>query len=134
MDFFSKVDQILRLNYLNSCQEKPLEGDITFFNQIFQKGFFLSGSFSRRSYFRCKFSTKKTQRNASNLPSGFKNIIFQMNVIQTSFPKNKKFSLCNIHKQPTRSVLKEKSENMQQIYRKTPMPKCDFNKVALQLY
>ena len=26
------------------------------------------------------------------------------------------------------------SENMQQIYRRTPMPKCDFNKVALQLY
>ena len=26
------------------------------------------------------------------------------------------------------------SENMRQIYRKTPMPKCDFNKVALQLY
>ena len=25
------------------------------------------------------------------------------------------------------------SENMQQIYRRTPMPKCDFNKVALQL-
>ena len=26
------------------------------------------------------------------------------------------------------------SENMQQIYRGTPMPKCDFNKVAKQLY
>ena len=25
-------------------------------------------------------------------------------------------------------------ENMQQIYRRTPMPKCDFNKVALRLY
>ena len=23
-------------------------------------------------------------------------------------------------------------ENMQQLYRRTPMPKCDFNKVALQ--
>ena len=31
-----------------------------------------------------------------------------------------------------RSVLKKRfSENMQQIYRRTPMPKCDFNKVAL---
>ena len=38
-------------------------------------------------------------------------------------------------KQPTRGVLrKSSSENMQQIYSKTPMPKCDFNKVALQLY
>ena len=26
------------------------------------------------------------------------------------------------------------SENMQEIYRRTPMPKCDFNKVALQHY
>ena len=26
------------------------------------------------------------------------------------------------------------SENMQQIYRRTPMPKCDFDKVALQIY
>ena len=32
----------------------------------------------------------------------------------------------------TRCVLKKRcSENMQQIYRRTPMPKCDFNKVAL---
>ena len=30
--------------------------------------------------------------------------------------------------------MKRCSENMQQIYRRTPMPKCDFNKVALQLY
>ena len=26
------------------------------------------------------------------------------------------------------------SENIQQIYRRTPMPKCDFNKLAKQLY
>ena len=26
------------------------------------------------------------------------------------------------------------SENIQQIYRRTPMSKCDFNEVALQLY
>ena len=36
-------------------------------------------------------------------------------------------------KQPSRSVLRKRcSENTQQIYRWTPMPKCDFNKVALQ--
>ena len=39
------------------------------------------------------------------------------------------------HKQPSRGVLRKKySENMQQIYRRTLMPKYDFNKVALQLY
>ena len=34
-----------------------------------------------------------------------------------------------------RGILKKRfSENMQQIYRRTPIPKFDFNKVALQLY
>ena len=38
-------------------------------------------------------------------------------------------------KQPSRGVLKKRcSENMQHIYKRTPMPKCDFNKAALQLY
>ena len=37
--------------------------------------------------------------------------------------------------QPPRGVLRKMcSENMQQIYRRTPMPKCNFNKVAKQLY
>ena len=37
-----------------------------------------------------------------------------------------------IEKQFFRGVLKKTySENMHQIYRRTPMPKCDFNKVAL---
>ena len=35
-----------------------------------------------------------------------------------------------IHKQPPRGVLQKRCyENMQQIYRITPMPKCDFNEV-----
>ena len=38
-------------------------------------------------------------------------------------------------KQPPRGVLSKKySENMQHIYRRTPMPKCDFNKVALRWF
>ena len=38
-------------------------------------------------------------------------------------------------KQPSRGVLRKRcSENMQQIYRRTSMPKCDFNKVAKQPY
>ena len=41
----------------------------------------------------------------------------------------------NKKKQVSRGVLRKRcSENMQQIYRRTPMPKCDFNKVALQLF
>ena len=37
-------------------------------------------------------------------------------------------------KQPVRSVLRKKcSEIMQQIYWRTPMPKCDFNKVKFSI-
>ena len=44
-------------------------------------------------------------------------------------------SVKTIQKQPPRGVSrKRRSENMQQIYMRTPMPKCDYNKVALQLY
>ena len=40
-----------------------------------------------------------------------------------------------VRKQLSRGVLiKACSENKQQIYRRTPMPKCDFNEVALQVY
>ena len=40
-----------------------------------------------------------------------------------------------IWKQPLRGALKKRcSENMQQMYKRTPRPKCDFNKVAKQLY
>ena len=38
----------------------------------------------------------------------------------------------DLQKQPPRGVSRKScSENMQQIYMRTPMPKCDFNKVAL---
>ena len=36
--------------------------------------------------------------------------------------------------QPRGVPRKRCSENMQQIYRRAPMPKCDFREVALQLY
>ena len=43
--------------------------------------------------------------------------------------------LKNLQKQRFRGVLRKRcSENMRQIYRRTPMPNCNFNKVALQLY
>ena len=41
----------------------------------------------------------------------------------------------NQQKQPSRHVLRKSCfENMQQIYRRIPMPKCNFNRVAKQLY
>ena len=43
--------------------------------------------------------------------------------------------ICVIEKQPPRGVFKKRrSENMQQIYSRTLMPKCDFNKVANWVY
>ena len=37
----------------------------------------------------------------------------------------------HFQKQPSRCVVSKRcSENMQQIYRRTSMPKCDFNNVA----
>ena len=48
---------------------------------------------------------------------------FQLNF---SFPRVKKYQ-----EQPAKGVLwKRCSDNMQQIYRKTSILKCDFNKVA----
>ena len=37
-------------------------------------------------------------------------------------------------KKPSRGVKKRCSQNIQQNYRRTTIPKCDFNKVAKQLY
>ena len=40
-----------------------------------------------------------------------------------------------VQKQPSRGALRKRcSENMQQIYCRAPMPRCDFNKVGLLLY
>ena len=59
---------------------------------------------------------------------------YSIHNIENSFLQN--FSKpYNLQEQPSRGVLIERcSENMQQTYRRTPMPKCDFNKVANQLY
>ena len=54
--------------------------------------------------------------------------------LQLTFSQKRKYILVwskTDQKQPSTGVLRKKhSENMQQIYRRTPMPKCDFNNVA----
>ena len=43
--------------------------------------------------------------------------------------------MTKVQKQPSRGVFKKRcSEDMQHIYRRTPMPKSNFNKVAMQLF
>ena len=44
------------------------------------------------------------------------------------------FSVLTFQNQPSKGVLRKNcSKNMQQIYWRTPMPKCDLNKVVVQL-
>ena len=48
---------------------------------------------------------------------------------------NLKLSKLLLQKQPLRGVFEKRcSENIQQMYRRTPIPKCNFNKVAKQIY
>ena len=57
-------------------------------------------------------------------------ILMQSKPLNISFKQDTVFQ-----KQPSRGILSKRcSENMQQIFRRIPMLKCDFNKVAKQLY
>ena len=47
---------------------------------------------------------------------------------------SKKQNLARQKQLPRDDLTKRRSENMQRIYRRKPMPKCNINKVALQLY
>ena len=56
-------------------------------------------------------------------------LFLKLTLLNSTFPNSKN------QKQPSRGVLSKRcSKNMQQIYRRIPMPMCDFNKVAFQLY
>ena len=67
-------------------------------------------------YYKCRYELKK------------KNILFNRNFHAFSMMKN-------LQKHPLRDAFRRRySENMQQIYRRTPMLICDFNIMALQLY
>ena len=58
-----------------------------------------------------------------------------MTISQLKFYQDVYTSTTEDQKQQFRGVLgKMCSENKQQIYRRAPRPKCDFNKFALQLY
>ena len=58
---------------------------------------------------------------------------YELNV-NAAYLLSKKDSLEGVQMQPPRGALRKRcSQNMHQIYKRTPMPKCDFNKVAFQL-
>ena len=65
--------------------------------------------------------------------SAFRNIftIFGKCSVSDARPSTVK----HLQKQPSKGVVSKRCyENMQLIYGRKPMLKCDFNKVALQLY
>ena len=60
---------------------------------------------------------------------------FTIGFWETSKQIYRKLQYLEKRKQPSRRVLRKRcSETIQQIYRRTLMPKCDFNKFAKQLY
>ena len=72
-------------------------------------------------------NTKTIQRDAYSEPCQTSKIC----ITNVEYQKR----ILNLHKKPPRGVVRKIcSENMQQIYRRTFMPKCDLNEVALQLY
>ena len=80
--------------------------------------------FKRKKYIVRQFSVLEEILSKKTLSSML--IIISVRIFQ---PSKTKFQ-----KQPPRGVLSKRcSKNMQQIYRRTPMAKCDFNKVTKQL-
>ena len=68
-------------------------------------------------YFYTKASARKRMQN-------LKSVITYM-----------RLDMLPLKKQPPRGVTRKRCpENMQQIYKRTPISNCDFNEVALQLY
>ena len=79
----------------------------------------------------CMLLNVATDFFKKNLSAAFAVCKFLWSGILHSSPK----LLLLWQKQPSRGVLRKTfPENMQQIYRRTPNPKCDFNKVVKQLY
>ena len=59
--------------------------------------------------------------------------VFRRSSIKKVFLKisqNLQENTCSRQKQPFRGVLEKRCSDMQQFYRRIPLPKCDFNKVA----
>ena len=72
-----------------------------------------------------------------NRSSHFDNTSSRFNKTKNYFnTRSRNFKAFQVSEAATNRVFFKKrcSENMQQIYRRTPMPKSDFNKVALQLW
>ena len=106
----------------------PFECVMAFFLYVSKPFFCVSKCFSfvNKPFFNWKQTFFKWAQNFYI----YKN--FLINSVSLCYCLNNKSIF---QKQPPRRVPRERcSENIQEIYRRTPMPKCDFNKVALQFY
>ena len=86
---------------------------------------------------KSEFNKVKQKLSTNTIFVKQQNIVLQTNnkdntiSKQSKQEKNKQSVTMEIQKQPPRGVLNKRcSENVQQIYRRAPMSKCDFNKVA----
>ena len=94
-----------------------------------------------RIFFVCDKCCLKQKRLYRNLEYG-ENLSFKnyksMTVMYSYYvlvPRHKEQYPLNQQKQSSRGALRKRcSKYMQQIYRRTPMPKCEFKKVGEQLY
>ena len=106
------VGLLLHLQYYQRCEAI-----------IFKMSVFL---FLRKPYFYNIFTKR------GNKTYVFKGLFI---LITHCYCKSQEILFWYHQKQPSRGVHKRRcSENMQQIFGRTPMPKCDFNKVALLYY
>ena len=77
---------------------------------------------------------KIKNRDKMEQRSDYKIVVAEWGLYNFALRLVRRFTIQN-SEAATQSALKKRcSENMQQIYRRKPAPKCDFNKVALQLY
>ena len=70
----------------------------------------------------------------TNTSLKIKNILWRFEVQKTIKITESQVPILNSEAASQRSSWEKVSEHMQQIYRRAPMPKCDLNKVAKQLY
>ena len=109
-----------------STGENASTGFIKNFKTMYDRGTVGMNEFFKRI-------TKRNKEERTIPQKSYYDLIKMQNLV--IFGSNQKIYIYYIQKQSPTGVLKKRcSGNMQQIYRRTPMPKCDFNKVAKQFY
>ena len=108
-----------------STGEKASTGFIKNFKTIYDRGTVGMNEFFKRV-------TKRNKEERTIPQKSYYDLIKKQNLVIFGSNQKKKYY---IRKQSPTGVLKKRcSGYMQQIYRRTPTPKCDYNEVAKQFY